>query len=908
MADKVLNSRIQQKHDIEVNWLKATNFVPKVGEIIVYDPDENYNYSRIKTGDGISNINNLPFINTTYDLAASTSSANGNVKLNLTAGGSGSGTDSVTIKGSGATTVTTDANGIITISSTDTDTNTDTKVTSAANHYTPAADTSALLSVDASSSTAATWNSTSLVTGVNLQRDAKGHVTGVTVDSIKMPANPNSDTNTTYDLTSSKSSTNGNVQINLVAGGSGSGTDSVTIKGAGSTTVTTDANGVISVTGATIPTTLKNPNVLKFGSKTYDGSAEKEITAADLGLSSAMKFLGTSATAITDGATTNPIIIGSTSTTVTAGNVVLYGSKEFVWNGSKWEELGNEGSYKVVQDAVSSPSASGNATAFIDTISQDTNGKITVTKKNVQFPTAPSLSGGSAAANDATVAGGVTVSGHAVTVPKKTIKGGSNVTVTGGTSEITISATDTTYGAATQSAAGLMSAADKKKLDGIASGATANTGDITGVTAGNGLTGGGTSGSVTLNVGAGTGITVAADTVSAKLRSTTALTVDSAAATTTSGRVYPVAPDKSGYLAVNVPWTDTDTKYTLPNATSSTLGGVKIGSNVSISNGTISVPTASGTAAGVTLVYPAASCTTFSSDSGTVTPLAVQKGAKMFAITRPPKDSPARDVIAKRIARWKNDDGDLENTMITIEDVTNSKDSSKKAQVITIPAEGNKKMVYGYCTDQVDGTSFIGGVFDQSATSYPYNAGLAIGGTSGNLLWKGSKVISAADLAAGSTPGVVKTTSTVTSTSGLTACPIISGVPYYKDTKYTHPTTSGNKHIPSGGSSGQILKWSANGTAVWSDNSAAKQEYTVALGSNDWYETDDGTFVQMVTVNGISGSDTVIVDLETSLTPSLAEVQAFGEIVKINTTTNMITAYSFTKPTVNITIKMLAFK
>ena len=35
------------------------------------------------------------------------------------------------------------------------------------------------------------------------------------------------------------------------------------------------------------------------------------------------------------------------------------------------------------------------------------------------------------------------------------------------------------------------------------------------------------------------------------------------------------------------------------------------------------------------------------------------------------------------------------------------------------------------------------------------------------------------------------------------------------DTKYTHPTTSGNKHIPSGGSSGQILEWSADGTAKW---------------------------------------------------------------------------------------------
>ena len=32
---------------------------------------------------------------------------------------------------------------------------------------------------------------------------------------------------------------------------------------------------------------------------------------------------------------------------------------------------------------------------------------------------------------------------------------------------------------------------------------------------------------------------------------------------------------------------------------------------------------------------------------------------------------------------------------------------------------------------------------------------------------------------------------------------------------YTHPASSGNKHIPSGGAAGQILRWSADGTAVW---------------------------------------------------------------------------------------------
>ena len=48
---------------------------------------------------------------------------------------------------------------------------------------------------------------------------------------------------------------------------------------------------------------------------------------------------------------------------------------------------------------------------------------------------------------------------------------------------------------------------------GVALGGSINVGDITGVTAGDGLTGGGTTGAITLNVGAGTGIDVTADTV-----------------------------------------------------------------------------------------------------------------------------------------------------------------------------------------------------------------------------------------------------------------------------------------------------------------------------------------------------------------------------------------------------------
>lgn len=61
MAEKSLNARIVHKHDTEANWNKATNFIPKQGEIIVYDIDDNHSYERFKIGDGATNVNSLPF-------------------------------------------------------------------------------------------------------------------------------------------------------------------------------------------------------------------------------------------------------------------------------------------------------------------------------------------------------------------------------------------------------------------------------------------------------------------------------------------------------------------------------------------------------------------------------------------------------------------------------------------------------------------------------------------------------------------------------------------------------------------------------------------------------------------------------------------------------------------------------
>lgn len=63
MSEKRFNSRIICKHDIEENWLKATNFIPLKGEVIIYDADGTFDYPRIKIGDGQTLVSALPFIN-----------------------------------------------------------------------------------------------------------------------------------------------------------------------------------------------------------------------------------------------------------------------------------------------------------------------------------------------------------------------------------------------------------------------------------------------------------------------------------------------------------------------------------------------------------------------------------------------------------------------------------------------------------------------------------------------------------------------------------------------------------------------------------------------------------------------------------------------------------------------------
>lgn len=66
LADKNLKARIVNKNGTSAEWEKATSFVPKKGELILYT-----DLNKIKIGDGVTKVNDLPFLtvpNKTSDL------------------------------------------------------------------------------------------------------------------------------------------------------------------------------------------------------------------------------------------------------------------------------------------------------------------------------------------------------------------------------------------------------------------------------------------------------------------------------------------------------------------------------------------------------------------------------------------------------------------------------------------------------------------------------------------------------------------------------------------------------------------------------------------------------------------------------------------------------------------------
>ena len=79
---------------------------------------------------------------------------------------------------------------------------------------------------------------------------------------------------------------------------------------------------------------------------------------------------------------------------------------------------------------------------------------------------------------------------------------------------------------------------------------------------------------------------------------------------------------------------------------------------------------------------------------------------------------------------------------------------------------------------------------------------------------------------------------------------------------YSHPTTARNKHIPTGGSTGKILRWSASGTAVWGEESLPIIG-SITLTKAGWTQ-DNATklYKQAKTITGLVAKHRVDLDID----------------------------------------------
>lgn len=111
---------------------------------------------------------------------------------------------------------------------------------------------------------------------------------------------------------------------------------------------------------------------LTIGDQVFNGSNPVTITAANLGLSQALKFVGSTNDIMKDGQKNTPTGISEPS----IGDVVLSnGNGEFVWLGNYWEELGSENSYalKTVQIVTDGNSGLKGGSSLADNVTLSVN-------------------------------------------------------------------------------------------------------------------------------------------------------------------------------------------------------------------------------------------------------------------------------------------------------------------------------------------------------------------------------------------------------------------------------------------------------------------------------------------------------------------------------------------------------
>jgi hypothetical protein len=250
----------------------------------------------------------------------------------------------------------------------------------------------------------------------------------------------------------------------------------------------------------------------------------------------------------------------------------------------------------------------------------------------------------------------------------------------------------------------------------------------------------------------------------------------------TSGKNYKLQVDAYGNAFVNVPWTDNNTTYN--QATADTLGLVKIGYSSSGKNYAVSLDSNGKMYVNVPWTDNNTTYAQATSDNLGLVKIGYSANGKNYPV--------ALDGSGKMYVNvpWT----DTNTTYSNMEAATSS--TAGKAGLVPAPAAGKQasflrgdgtwvvptNTTYAKANTSTLGLVMIG--YAENGKNYPVELD-GSGKMYVNVPWTDTNTTYGVVGANGST-GLVKNGSTVTSASGYTACPIVSGVPYYKDTNTTY--------------------------------------------------------------------------------------------------------------------------
>lgn len=248
----------------------------------------------------------------------------------------------------------------------------------------------------------------------------------------------------------------------------------------------------------------------------------------------------------------------------------------------------------------------------------------------------------------------------------------------------------------------------------------------------------------------------------------------------TSGKNYAVALDGNGKMYVNVPWADNNTTYS--QATSDNLGLVKIGYSANGKN----YPVALDGNGKMYVNVPWTDTNTTYTNMGAASASASGKAGLVPA--------PAAGAQAKYLrgdGTWQTPPN---TTYSNMGGATSS--AAGSAGLVPAPTAGKQtsflrgdgtwvvptNTTYAKANTTTLGLVMIG--YAENGKNYPVELDSS-GKMYVNVPWTDTNTTYGVVGANGST-GLVKNGSTVTNASGYTACPIVGGIPYYKDTNTTY--------------------------------------------------------------------------------------------------------------------------